>query len=318
MSQTNVSNESSPINIEFVSASELPDTSFSSIANLTFPSHHLVLKQGLEGAPDVFAVVAQSGNEIIGLVLCTLEENTSGQLEADLLSIAIAAKYRGQGIAGKLLENLESRLKGSGVVKLQTTFTSASSAYQQLVRILASRGWDELTPRILFNRGSVQRVFDEAPWLDRIVCPEEFEVFDWGELTVSERARLEAGIEGGDIPIELSPFYREDILELANSVGVRFEGRVIGWQVNHPVDGEPGVLRYSRTFVYPEFQRTGRGIILIKESILRHVDRILDKYPNFLSDVAYERPAMVRFYKRHLIPYGQKSYSSFRSQKVIV
>jgi len=282
------------------------------LENLTFPSYRDFLRQAMEGSEDYIALAAFQDSLPVGLFLARYDRPARS---VQLLSISVDPAMRNRGIAGMLLEFAYQHLCEREIVSLEAVYTSALAGRVPFERIISDHGWSKPQPRILFCRGTVARMHREAPWIRRVVLPEAFKIFDWEELTPKDREQLNEDIDAEILPSELSPFYQEDLIDLATSVGIRYQGKVIGWQINHPLPLEQGVLRYSRTYVYPEFQRTGRGIIVIKESIERHMQRRAEDFPYFLSDVAYERSAMVRFYKRHIIPHSDKSYSSYYSSK---
>lgn len=285
---------------------------FRTVNALTFPKFRSLLSGQLTDAEIV--MIALLDGQIVALSILT-GCNTE---EATLQSISVIPEWRRLGIAGRLLAASEDMAKARGVRALVATYTSALSSTEAVKRLLITSGWDTPQPRILFCRGDVQHVHDTAPWMQRIKVPKGFSIFEWSALSTNERQELESAIERGDAPVELSPFYDEDLIDFATSVGMRHGDRIVGWQINHAMPREPGVLRYSRTFVYQEYQRMGRALVLIKEAIVRNAEAdVLAKYPRFVSDVAYERPEMVRFYERHLIPVSEKHYSSFGSRKLL-
>ena len=286
--------------------------------SLTFPRfQHLFSYPRSQEAPETWYVGALHSQGLIGVALAQRREPSVP--EAVCLSVYVKAPFRRQGVAAMLLAALQERVAKDGIREISATFTSVLPSFEALSPLLKNCGWSAPVPRILFCRGSVEHVYKNAEWLSRIVTPESMSVFPWHELSDRERRQIEDDIVGGIVPIELSPFYEEKTLDSMTSVGLRVGSRVVGWQVNHPLEGEPDVMRYSRTYVYPEYQRTGRSLILIREAIVRNArPEVLERYPRFLSDVAYERREMVRFYQRHLIPLSEQHYSSFGSRKPLL
>lgn len=280
---------------------------------LTFPKFRSLLTT--EPSETELVMAARLHGELVGLSILTNLDTDEGTLQ----SIAVVPKHRRSGIAGQLLSASEARALAKGCRVLTTTYTSALASTAVLNQLLGSGGWELPTPRILFCRGSVQHVHETAPWMKRIKVPKGFSIFEWKTLSSAERGEIESAVAAGEAPIELSPFYDENLIDESTSVGLRHGDRVIGWQINHSMPAEPGVMRYSRTYVYPEYQRMGRALVLIKEAIERNAaPEVLARYPRFVSDVAYERQDMVRFYERHLIPVSEKNYSSYGSKKLLM
>lgn len=271
-----------------------------------------MLKAGVENHPQVLGGVARTvvddREKPVGLVVASIEDDRQN---VSVHSVAVDSKLRGQGIASELLERLEEAAREAKIPRLQAVYTSAMESHSILEKLLAKREWASPQPRNYFCRGDVRHVHENAAWIRRIKCPKRFEVFDWSELTDEERSEIEKDIDSGTVPEDLSPFQEEETLNHATSVGIRSDGKVVGWQTNHSLLREPGVIRYSYTYAYPEFQRTGRAFILIKEAIQRNMERCLEEFPRFVSSVAYHRAPMLRFYERHLTPVSETAYSSY-------
>jgi GNAT superfamily N-acetyltransferase len=280
---------------------------------LIFPSHLDKLKSSFLESSEFLSFVAEDKGAVIGLALA---EYCSAKNSATLHSIMVPQKHRRKGIASALLVELSRHLALQGCHTIEASYTSRLKAKESFEALLRSNGWSSPWKRILFCRGIIKRIEAEAAWVKRArKTSKGFSMFSWSELSSEERSDLQAGIDSGDIPFELSPFYKEDLIQWETSVGLRYHDRVVGWQVNHTVPELPATIRYSRTFVEERFQRLGRAITLMSESVYRHCEHVESDFPYFLSDVAYQREAMVRFYERHLCPHSESVYSSFGAKK---
>ncbi|NES71034.1 MAG: hypothetical protein F6K24_40410, partial [Okeania sp. SIO2D1] len=71
-------------------------------------------------------------------------------------------------------------------------------------------------------------------------------------------------------------------------------------------------IRYSTIFVDKLFQRLGRGISLLFQSIWLQVDSTV---PYGLFSVAQENPAMLKFLHKHLEPYLMEVTNSYVALK---
>jgi GNAT superfamily N-acetyltransferase len=292
------------------------DYFFTACKSLTYPSHQDILKAGLAGHTQVAGVVATEVSENVeiptGLILCTISEDGRS---SEILSVSVSKPFRNQKIATTLFTHLEETLRARGVQEISAVYTTSMTSHPILEKMLRKQDWPDPEPRNFFCRGDVRHVHDNASWMKRIKCPSRFELFSWKDLSSKERGIIKEDIKKDIVPADLSPFQEEETIEPYTSVGIRMQGRVVGWQTNHPVQSEPGVLRYSYTFAYPEFQRTGRAFILIKEAIQRNMKFRIEQFPRFVSSVAYRREPMLRFYERHLTPVSEKSYSSYGVSK---
>lgn len=108
---------------------------------------------------------------------------------------------------------------------------------------------------------------------------------------------LAKGFKTLDYPASLNPL-GETPAEPLNSLGLRYDDQLVGWMVTHRVATD--AIRYSTMFVEKRFQRLGRGISLLSQSILRQAE---NSVPYCLFAVADDNPAMLQFVQRHLQPY---------------
>jgi GNAT superfamily N-acetyltransferase len=95
-----------------------------------------------------------------------------------------------------------------------------------------------------------------------------------------------------------------------NSLGLRHQGEAIGWIVTHRV--APDTIRYSSLFVDAKYQKLGRGISLLSQSIQR---QIASEIENYTFSVAWENQPMIKFLERHLRPYLTGMGSSRKTVK---
>src|SRR5690606_26304005 len=96
-------------------------------------------------------------------------------------------------------------------------------------------------------------------------------------------------------PPALSPFQLEDRVHPELSLGLRHDGRVIGWLVCHQV-GE-GLAQFTAMFVEPGHPRIGRGVPLVAEAASPLPSS--DATRAIFAIDAENRP-MIRFFERRL------------------
>jgi ribosomal protein S18 acetylase RimI-like enzyme len=224
-----------------------------------------------------------------------------------LLSLFVAPDCRQQGIGSKLVELLEASLRQSGAGQLHLSYQTSSLTQMALEPLLLRQGWQTPEPTFLLAQTTIERIA-AAPWLSRYRLPKEFTVFDWSELTSAEAARLQQQ----SFPESLSPFTRDPRLESLNSLGLRHQGKVVGWMLTHRVAADK--IRYSTMYVAPPYQKMGRGVSLIGLAIQRQIQQGI---PYFTFSVAAENAEMQRFVERHLKPYLTGLATAKRVQKIL-
>ena len=268
---------------------------------LTYPS---LQKRWQTQSPkgELLGICASVEGSLVGFAIA---EQLSPQT-AELISLFVLPECRRQGIATKLIKNLEVSLTASGCEQLQVKYKATPLTDAALEPLLQKQNWQPPEVNFLLGKTTIEKV-SQAPWLDKYPLPPQFSVFPWSELTDGDRQQMERL----DYPPSLSPLGQTPA-EALNSLGLRYESQLVGWMVTHrvAVDG----IRYSTMFVEKRFQRLGRGISLLAESIRRQAK---SEVPYCLFAVARENHRMQRFVERHLAPYLTETTTSKVGLKVL-
>jgi hypothetical protein len=180
--------------------------------------------------------------------------------------------------------------------RLQVGFGTDWQSAAKVRHILAARSWCEPVEVLrLFKIDQAGLI--EPAWFGRIRLPADYEIFDWTQLTPPERGLIEQRQRQQNwYPASLSPFQDPRRLEPLNSLGLRYRGQVVGWQITHRL--APDLIRYSALFVSPELQRLGRGISLFVNALQR---QFAAGIPKALFQILTENVRAVRFVERHLV-----------------
>jgi hypothetical protein len=113
-------------------------------------------------------------------------------------------------------------------------------------------------------------------------------------------------IDQGRIHPLLNPFANKEMpMETINSLGLRYQGEVIGWIITHRPN--PETIRYSNLYVDPRFYFKGFAISLLIKSMQLH--QLTPDVPHALFEVnlTETEPSWWNFVKRRLIPYATKT-----------
>jgi predicted O-linked N-acetylglucosamine transferase (SPINDLY family)/GNAT superfamily N-acetyltransferase len=259
---------------------------------LTFPKIQTRWSRQHPKGPLVGIVATVSG-ENVGLVLAEVfatQPNTPP--EAEVISLFVLPPYRHQGIGTGLMQNLEAGLRTLNCTRMKLAYKSSSTTTLALEPLLKRQHWQDPTVNFVLGKTTTQKV-SQAPWLHKYPLSDKFTVFPWSELTDADRQHIQTL----DYPTSLSPFGNTPA-EPLNSLGLRYDGQLVGWMVTHRVATD--AIRYSTMFVDKRFQRLGRGISLLSESIRRQAS---SGVPYCLFAVAEDNSAMQRFIHRHLEAY---------------
>ena len=216
--------------------------------------------------------------------------NLVTRLEAELLSLFVQAEYRNQGIATNLLNKIEQILAQRGCQKVTIVYMTGKPTTPVLEHLLQKYHWSKPESRMLVCKTDIRIL--NAPWIEMYEkLPSSFTIFPWCELTDRERATIQKQQEQENwIREDLIPFKYEQDMEALTSLGLRYQGQVVGWLISHRI--APDTIRYSCGWVKEDLQKTGCLLALIVKASKRQARA---KIPNALWSVPVEFANKVRF-----------------------
>lgn len=238
---------------------------------------------------ELIGISASIGGNMVGLAIAELLPD----LTAEMISLFVLPACRRRGIGTQLVRLLSKALKQQECVQISVLYKVTRSTTEALEPILKNLGWQ--SPKLAFLLMQTNREqIAQAPWLDKYPLDNRFTIFPWPELTITDRQVLEEL----DFSSQLSPLDDPQRMEPLNSLGLRYQDKLVGWIVTHRVTNN--TIRYSTLFVAEKFQRKARGISLLAEAIQRQIDSSVE---NYTCAVAPEYSDFLKFVRRHLQPY---------------
>lgn len=274
----------------------LNDSTAVKYEKLTFPAFRYVLRS-IDSQKSVIALAASYLEQPVGLALAEIWEDDSSS--AEVLSIFVEPPQRCAGIGTALLTRLEEELSQRGCTKAKLSYMTGKSTTPALERLLQKCNWTCPQPRMLICKGQAETII-QAPWMKRYSrIPSSYSIFPWLEITQEERQAIQQQQETQPwIPEDLIPFQYEKHLEPITSLGLRYQGQVVGWVINHRFS--PDTIRYTCSFVRKDLQKMGRIISLYAEAAKLQVQA---KISNVIWTVPVAHESMVNFVKHRWAPY---------------
>ena len=264
---------------------------------MVFPSYRPLLAH--VGSADAqgnrfFARRATADGRPIGLALGGIP---SGADAAELLSVYVRPEARNVGVATELLRGIESDFRGAGAKSVTGTYMTSNPTIPALERALAKAGFP--APE---RRSIAVRFLPEEParcvWYRKARLPEGATIFPWTELTGAERDWLQRSqADHAWIHPDLEPWRFDEGFDPSSSFGMRKDGEVVGWVVNHFVS--PELVRFTVAFMRRDLALRGASFPLYVESLKRLQGRGLTC--TFIT--ASQFPAMNRFILRRVCPF---------------
>ena len=218
--------------------------------------------------------------------------------EAELLSIFVSPRLRRSGIALELMQRTLAYCKTHRIQNISASYMSGQDSTQTLENIFNKTGWTAPQTRMLVVRCSLDSI-KSAPWLNRYALPKGYEVLPWAQVTTAEREALRvSNLEKPWIAPDLVPFDFEENYEPVTSVALRVNGAIVGWCLNHVVDG---ILRFTCSFLRRDLQRLGRIVLLYSDSVSRMPAAGLSVG---MWTIPIGHAGMVNFARKHMQPYS--------------
>lgn len=268
-------------------------------AAMTFPAYRPLL--GLLGSvnPETggrpVARCATHGGRPVGLAI---GEIAAGEHPpAELFSVFVDANLRGQGIATQLVEGLEHDLRRHGASSLNAVYMTGKPAIPVIERVFEKRGFPPPEQRKIVVRFTPEEAAT-TEWYGKARLPAGAEVFSWSEMTAADVEDLKRShAESPWIDPDLEPWRMSERFDPVSSVGMRKDGQVVGWVINHPIG--PKLLCFTTSFMRRDLARRGAIFSLYVQSLERLKGAGVTC--TFVTSSQYQ--SMVRFVLRRCAPY---------------
>jgi len=264
--------------------------------------------QALTPKGNTVAIGASDSDKPIGLALAEIFPDSKS---AEVLSIFVARTHRRQGIGTALLTRLEEELFLRGCTSAELVYITGQPTTISLERLLQKCNWKPPQPRRIVCKSTIDKIAN-APWMQKHSLPASYTIFPWVEITPEERVAIQQQQKAKPwIPPDLIPPTCDEHLEPLNSLGLRYQGQIVGWVLTERI--APDTISYNLMFVRRDLQKMGRGISLVTNAIQRQAKANI---PRGIYTVWLTNSPMISFVKKHMIPYLtslEESRGSFKS-----
>lgn len=261
-----------PLDVRFEGLAAPVDPRF---AGMTFPAYrHFLDLEPVRRHPQVpntpvvmpVALGGRVGGEPAALALAEIREGQTAK--AEVLSLFVVPEHRGRGLGTALLETMGAYLSRMGIVEVMGVYMTGQPGQQAVERILEKAGWSKPEIRQLTLRFTLEEA-RRTGWYGKYPLEAGYTVFPWKYLTESEREALKASQRAtGWIKPDLEPWKHDaEGFEPVSSLGIRLQGELVGWIINHALDAR--VVRFTCSFIRRDLGRRGKIVPVYSEAIRR-------------------------------------------------
>ncbi|MBA3286009.1 MAG: hypothetical protein H0U27_13260, partial [Nitrosopumilus sp.] len=223
----------------------------------------------------------------------------------DVLHIEVDIAHRNRHIGRTLLGKVQEEATKLGAKTFSFIYPLDQPETVAIEKILDANQWKgsrKFLIRALFDPSTFK--FNAPIMHLQYEYPPGYREFLWKDLKESQREDLLHRERQGHFSRAISPFREEEIMEPLNSLGLEYEGRVVGWLINHHID--PDIIRYTSFYIEPSLKYKGLAMKLMSDSLILHGDLMFHKHG--LTEVPYLQvhPSYINFVERRLVPLAEK------------
>ena len=104
-------------------------------------------------------------------------------------------------------------------------------------------------------------------YLNRLLSTlaDDYTIFPWHTLTEADRDFIKSVMKTHPLTRKYNPFVEEEKLEPLNSLGLRYQDKVVGWTINHRT--APDTIRYTNMYVHPDYQPLSRSVLFLAKAL---------------------------------------------------
>lgn len=273
------------------------------LAALTSPQYHSFIspkKTEVSSTNVPIAIAAYQKGKPIGLLLAQF--NPILRL-ADMYSLYVLEAYRNKHAANEMIALLEKELIVERCLVISYSYVTDTPTTSSLEHLLQELHWAKPKPFKIYCEFDAE-TFHPAWYEHAGTLPDGFTEFLWEELTEEDKHKLSFQETQGVFPVEVSPFNSTNSdFDSMTSLGMRYEGEVIGWMITHRTDSN--TLAYTALFIQKEYQKQPVAIHMLANAIKRQVTGGI-RWGTLELNLNHVDLTWKNFVEHRLIPYASK------------
>jgi hypothetical protein len=236
----------------------------------------------------------------VGICIASLDLNTA---LLEILHLEVDIAHRDQEIGTTLLSKTQEEASKQGARIFSFIYPIETPETPMIEKILKANQWKGSRPFLIkawFNPETFDTPLIHLPYQ----YPPGYKEFLWKNLSPDQRKDLLRREQQRHFSRILSPFNDEKILEPSNSLGIEYNGRVVGWLITHRIDQE--MVRYSIIYIEPSLKFQGSlAVKLMIDAMLLHLEK-LTTWGLFEIPYLQVSSSWIHFVEKRLLPSAVK------------
>lgn len=265
------------------------------ITNFEFYQNNIPLnyQKMIEKHPsDYIALGARSEESFIGIIMA--KKNLKISI-IEIVYLAVSDWNKTTGVEEMLIYALEDKAQKEKVNFINFDyFDNNDLDYLKYIDgILRKNNWSSLRTK---NYIYITRSFkvEEHYWFRRFIKnTKNLSIFQWGLLSEDDRQKLKEE-EGNGYPKKLSPFINEDQIDKKSSIGVKADGKVVGWFLIQEVS--PTMVFIKSVYLKEGYRSIANIKQLMSTGIMQTIYKSKSKYVMF--SIGESNKQMLNFVER--------------------
>lgn len=254
--------------------------------------HPLTLMAGRVPNELLLGTIALYQNQAVGLIVvekCNAKEGL-------IICWHVLNAHRGIGLGKMLMTRMEHFAASQKLQTLSLSYREDSPFYLPIIKTTHRFHWESPNKALMLYKFSAEK-FMQLAWIPKIRLPRQYQIFSWSDLTNTEKQQIITRHQQRNwYPLDQAPIFDSANMEPANSLGLSFQNKIVGWIITHRVHDD--IIEYSSLFVSPEL-RFSRGYPLIVEAIRRQYELGIGRG---IFQVQTQNRAMISFVEKRVKP----------------
>jgi hypothetical protein len=248
---------------------------------------------------DLMAVTAKLHQTPVGLIIG--EKKFKHLLE--IKSLKVLEEHKNRNLPFKMLQALETEFVKHKGHYMQALYPNEPSFLEDWEKTFIQSRWTGkklAAVECFFADGSAFH----PDWYERsYTLPPEFEIFLWKDLTPAEAEEIKIACKNRISPAEVNPFVPGDY-EPLNSLGLRHQGKVVGWLITRRYD--PNTICYYSIYTDIEFHNKGPIIQLLVHALRIHQNSSFKQAIFRVNVMQLPNLKWLRFVRKRLVPHASR------------